>query len=189
MNRAGTPGARSSHLRQLLLALAGAVCLLFLPGANNHLTGQAKIIDGDTLRIGEGKVRLHGIDAPEIKQQCRTPEGHSWQCGLKASATLAAIIGQNEVICTKETIDRYGRFIGTCYQNGKNLNAMMVSLGWALAYRRYSTDYTGQETAASSSRSGIWSGDFVAPWLWRRGNRLPVESENEDSLISTANPE
>ena len=34
--------------------------------ANKIIEGRAKIIDGDTIHIGENKIRLHGIDAPEI---------------------------------------------------------------------------------------------------------------------------
>ncbi len=48
----------------------------------------------------------------------------------------------------------------------------MVSQGWALAYRRYSLDYVDQEADAQAVRRGIWAGEFVPPWEWRRGKRL-----------------
>ena len=48
----------------------------------------------------------------------------------------------------------------------------MVSQGFALAYRKYSTAYVGQERAAKAARRGLWRGEFVAPWDWRRGKRL-----------------
>ena len=47
-----------------------------------------------------------------------------------------------------------------------------ASQGLALAYRRYSTAYAGQERSAKAARRGLWRGDFVAPWDWRRGKRL-----------------
>ena len=34
------------------------------------IKGKAKVIDGDTIHIGKNKIRLHGIDAPEINQNC-----------------------------------------------------------------------------------------------------------------------
>ena len=43
----------------------------------------------------------------------------------------------------------------------------MVAGGWALAFRRYSDIYVGQEKAARASQAGMWSGAFIAPWDWR----------------------
>ena len=48
----------------------------------------------------------------------------------------------------------------------------MVSQGLALAYGRYSLDYVEEEAAAQAARRGIWAGEFVKPWEWRRGKRL-----------------
>ncbi len=47
-----------------------------------------------------------------------------------------------------------------------------VANGWALAYRRYSPDYVDEEAEAQAARRGIWAGEFVKPWEWRRGKRL-----------------
>ena len=47
-----------------------------------------------------------------------------------------------------------------------------VSQGLALAYRRYSRDYVGEEASARNGRLGMWRGDFIPPWDWRRGERL-----------------
>ena len=55
----------------------------------------------------------------------------------------------------------------------------MVFQGWALAYRQFSTDYVDQENVAKNAQTGVWRGEFVPPWEWRRGNRLgPPESPN-----------
>ena len=47
----------------------------------------------------------------------------------------------------------------------------MVVSGWALAYRRFSLDYVDQEADAQAARRGIWAGEFVKPWEWRKGKR------------------
>ena len=48
----------------------------------------------------------------------------------------------------------------------------MVLHGSALAYRRYSLDHIDEEADAQAARLGIWAGEFVKPWEWRRGKRL-----------------
>src|SRR3546814_16999931 len=55
------------------------------------------------------------------------------------------------------------------------LNASMVVDGWAMAYREYAPDYIPQEEVASAAKMGIWAGQFVAPWDWRRGERVTAE--------------
>ncbi len=47
----------------------------------------------------------------------------------------------------------------------------MVQLGLALAYRRYSLDYVDEEADAQTAQRGIWAGEFVKPWEWRRGGK------------------
>ncbi len=54
----------------------------------------------------------------------------------------------------------------------EGLGAWMVENGWALAYRRYSLDYVDEEANAQAARRGIWAGQFVRPWEWRRGKRF-----------------
>jgi endonuclease YncB( thermonuclease family) len=53
--------------------IAAAMVLIASAGAANanDLTGQASVIDGDTLEIHGSRIRLWGIDAPEAGQFCR----------------------------------------------------------------------------------------------------------------------
>jgi len=44
----------------------------------------------------------------------------------------------------------------------------MVRRGWALSYRRYSSDYVDEEAVARGRGVGMWAGEFVEPWEWRR---------------------
>ena len=127
-----------------------------------------KIIDGDTIIINSEKIRFYGIDTPEIKQTCTNNNGQSYSCGVKATLELKKIIGSRKVSCIKKTKDRYKRSISICYVDGKDINSLMVKKGWALAYRKYSKKYVKDEVIAKSNKAGMWSGDFIAPWKWRR---------------------
>ena len=139
--------------------------------SRSALSGSARIVDGDTLDVAGARVRLRGIDAPESAQRCRA-SGRSWPCGREAARALASRIGNRTVACEERDRDRYGRVVAVCAVTGLDLNEWMVSQGWAFAYRRYSRDYVAAEARARAARRGIWRGEVVAPWEWRRGRRL-----------------
>jgi len=148
-------------------ALAIVVCLL-LSGHTAHadITGKPRVVDGDTLAFENQRVRLHGIDAPESKQTC-TANGKPWNCGEEATFALSYLVGNHWIRCEERDTDRYGRIVAVCYAGPHDLNARMVSDGWAMAYRRYSTDYVAEEGEAKAAGAGIWRGDFMPPWRWR----------------------
>ncbi|PCI37688.1 MAG: hypothetical protein COB46_13100 [Rhodospirillaceae bacterium] len=132
------------------------------------LTGKVHIIDGDTVRIGKTKIRLHGIDAPETKQTCLDHTNTPYMCGKASTASLRKLIGPSLVVHCKGTHhDRYKRLIAVCFTGGIDLNAEMVRQGWAVAYRKYSTDYVKTEVKAQKAKRGMWAGTFQMPWLWR----------------------
>ena len=79
---------------------------------------------------------------------------------------------RSSVTCEERDRDRYGRVVAVCRHSGRDIYAWLVREGWALAYRRYSLAYVNEEAAARSARRGIWRGEFVPPWDWRRGARL-----------------
>ena len=136
-----------------------------------NISGRARVVDGDTVEIGQTRVRLHGIDAPESRQSC-IADGRRWPCGERATRALAGRIGSQTVSCVERDRDRYGRTVAVCHAAGKDLNAWMVRQGWALAYQQYSKAYIADESDARAGRRGMWRGDFVPPWDWRRGARL-----------------
>jgi endonuclease YncB( thermonuclease family) len=140
----------------------------------------AKVVDGDTIDISGQRIRLHGIDTPEAKQTCLR-SGVAWLCGAEATKTLKELIGNSDVSCAERDLDGYGRVVAICRANGIDLNAAMVHSGMALAYRKYSDDYTGQEASAKAARRGLWAGQFVPPWDWRRGKRLASETAANDN--------
>ena len=129
--------------------------------------------DGDSLRIDGQRLRLHGIDAPEMEQTC-TAFGRAYPCGKQAKQALARMV-EKGVRCELIEPDSYGRFLAHCHTRaGASIGAAMVRGGWALAYRHYSRAYVAEEEAAKKARAGIWAGDFTPPWAWRRGHELPA---------------
>lgn len=65
-----------------------------------------------------------------------------------------------------------------------DINAWLVREGWALAYRRYSRAYVDEELAAKVARRGIWRGEFIRPWDWRRGERLQTADRDARHVSS-----
>ena len=158
---------------------------LLVPFAHAQtLSGPARVVDGDTLEVQGQKVRLHGIDAPEIRQVCQRAEwnGHcqciedtAWACGASARRHLEELIARRPVTCTQTDTDRYGRMVARCFVGHPHthidLGGWMVRQGHAVAYVKYSRDYLPQEAIARGARLGLWSGTFVPPAAWRKGRR------------------
>ena len=63
------------------------------------VAGKPRVVDGDTIHIGKTKIRLHGIDAPEMKQTCRTSKGKEQKCGVLAKLALERLVRGQDVTC------------------------------------------------------------------------------------------
>ena len=138
------------------------------------LSGQVKVTkvnDGDSLRSGKLKIRIFGIDAPELKQQCQDQNGTVWACGLIARQQLENLLGADKLLhCKLRNVDRYGRLVMQCFRGTVDIGAAMVQSGHALAYRSFSQLYVAEEQHATSVRNGVWRGSFQPPWEWRQQN-------------------
>ena len=134
---------------------------------SSPIFGRASVIDGDTIEIRGQRIRLFGIDAPESRQTCTDAQGVAYRCGQKAAQALDYRISDGVVTCEPKDRDRYGRVVAVCRAYGEDLSAWMTGLGWALAFRRYSTQYVPAEELAERRKAGMWSGQFVPPWEWR----------------------
>ena len=167
-----------NFLRPLACMRPFAILAVLLPAiAFADVTGPARVIDGDTLEVAGQRVRLHGVDAPELAQTCRDRNGE-YPCGRVArAAVLDLIASEDTVTCKTRGKDRYGRWLAVCFAGGFSINRNIVFTGWALAYRRYSTDYVETEDGAREAKRGLWRGKFVPPWEWRRGKRLAKPAE------------
>ena len=94
------------------------------------MTGPAIIIDGDTLVIAGERIRLEGIDAPELHQDC-TAYGQPWACGRTSAEWLREHLNGRQVECVGHARDRYGRLLAVCYVGGESINERIVREGWA----------------------------------------------------------
>jgi endonuclease YncB( thermonuclease family) len=135
------------------------------------IAGEAKIIDGDTLDLaspggGRTRIRIAGIDAPELGQMCGVTH-----CGLAAKHALQDAIRGALVTCKPSGLDRYGRTLAQCATKDiKDLGVHLVGTGYARSYVRYGDRYRDAEDAARAERLGLWrTGNFGDPEEWRRG--------------------
>ena len=142
--------------------------LLLSASAAEHRGRIVGITDGDTLTFLEGttplKVRLHGVDAPEMGQAY----------GRKAKQALSAIAHGKSAVLHSTGSDRYGRITGTVLVDGRSVGLQLIEQGLAHWYSKYSGDRTlrDAEKAARAARRGLWSQTHVqTPAEWRAGRK------------------
>ena len=177
------------YLSKIKLFLAISICLIFFFLTYNDvrsyeiktISGTAIVTDGDSIRINNRKIRLVGIDAPELKQTCQNGI-KEYPCGEMSKEWLNLLVEDFQITCSYSEKDRYKRILGVCYIGNINsvafkkkvksleLNSMMVKSGNAVAYRKYSDVYIVDEEFAKINKRGIWIGKFEMPWNWRRNN-------------------
>ena len=175
------------YLNKIKLFLTISICLIFFFLTYNDvksqepkiISGIAKVIDGDTIKIEKYRIRLFGIDAPEKKQKCKQiwlsisfiSFEKEYLCGEISTNKLKNLIDGKNIICKYTNKDRYKRFIAECFKDKTNINSWMVRNGHAVAFRKYSKKFVVQENIAKKNKSGIWSGTFEMPWDWRKKNK------------------
>jgi len=122
----------------------------------NIAKGKASIIDGDTIKINDEKIRFGGIDTPEKKQI-----GHEF-----SKKKLKEKIGKNVVNCFREKKkDPWGRTVAECFINGESISSFMVKNGYACDYVKYSKKkYAKEQEYAKSRKLGIWKMKFDFSW-------------------------
>lgn len=172
-------------------ANGGRVCF---PGSVDDLTGQSpdaslpdsspsvwrdstiecavvRVSDGDTMECsGQGRVRLIGIDAPELDQ---APMGATSQ---RALASLLPRGTRVQLELDLEPRDRYGRLLAYVWYKGQLINWQLVRQGWAVSERfppnvRHSPALDAAESRARAEQLGLWrSGGFTCrPYQHRSG--------------------
>ncbi len=149
----------------VLAALAGAAALLEVRRPRNVVSGSARVIDADSLRVDGQEIRLVGLDSPELHQPCHRAD-RPYPCGEVARAELRRMTGNAVATCDILGRDRYRRRLGRCSVDGEDIGASLVSRGFAVAYGRYVTE----EKQARRAGAGLWAGIFEAPSEWRKSH-------------------
>ncbi|MBI3355669.1 MAG: thermonuclease family protein [Nitrospirae bacterium] len=92
---------------------------------NTRLLGTQQIvaIDGDTLRIGPDRIRLRGIDAPELTE----PGGQA------ARQRLEQLLQEGPIRIVPHGQDVYGRTVADVFVDGRNVADVLKSEGFAKA--------------------------------------------------------
>ncbi|NNM72023.1 thermonuclease family protein [Enterovirga aerilata] len=146
----------------VLVALAiGAVSVRREP---ERLAGDVRVVDGDTIELGGRRLRIAGIDAPELRQTCERG-GELYRCGETAREELRRLAGPG-LTCRVAGRDRYARDLAVCEAGGRDVGAALVSAGLATAYGRYEAE----EREARRRRLGLWAGTFQRPAEWREAH-------------------
>jgi endonuclease YncB( thermonuclease family) len=170
-------------IRNSNILIAALALVAYRVAFADDLTGQATVIDGDTLEIHGTRIRLWGIDAPESSQLCRGDDSLPYRCGAKAANDLDAFIASRPVSCLPISLDRYGRTVATCAVGGADLGDWLVRNGLALDWPEYSKrKYDAAQRSAEQAGRGIWKGSYVQPWLYRvciRANGSPANCSDD----------
>jgi endonuclease YncB( thermonuclease family) len=133
-------------------------------------TGQTiRAADGDSFMIGPRKLRLYGIDAPELKQTCSDAAGQAWRCGAAAHGALITLLAQPGLTCQANAQDRFGRSLATCSAiNTADIAAVQVRSGMAVSNEfNGMREYGAEEDEARAAKIGIWQGSITGPKEWR----------------------
>ncbi len=161
------------RLRDLVLGLAIlALALLVIAKLENEqalrFAGRFWAVDGDTLGAEGERLRIEGIDAPELGQFCDGADGVPYACGKEARRNLRALVSEGGWECSGTRRDRYDRLLVVCKRGLDNLGEMLVAAGSVVADGRY----LAAEAGARSAGAGIWKGRFERPSDWRRQRQI-----------------
>ena len=127
--------------------------------------------DGDTITLldvdhRQHKIRLDGIDAPELGQPF----------GRASKQHLAEMLANREAVAECSKIDRYRREVFRVLIGGADAGLEQIRAGMAWYFRRYAKElpldrreqYADMEAQAKAARRGLWTdAELVVPWDWR----------------------
>ncbi|MDD9875947.1 MAG: thermonuclease family protein [Magnetovibrio sp.] len=152
-----------------LLAVLGFV-LAGLAGsaaAADRTVGRAEVVSGDTLIVAGQRIRLFGIDAPELGQRCQWPNKEI-DCGNVSRTALLDLIAPVAVACARRDTAADGTWIGTCKAEGFDVGTNLVHTGWAVVSPGDPAGYAAIQEKARAAKRGLWRGTFQMPWEWRK---------------------
>ena len=106
-----------------------------------------RVVDGDTFYASGKKIRVWGINAPE--------KGH--RLYEIATEALKQFIQSGVLKCRQVDVDKYNRLVMQCLSEGSDIGALMVKVGFATDFTKYSGGYYHlEEELAREAGLGIW---------------------------------
>ena len=85
--------------------------------------------------MGDRRLRLRGIYAPESHQECQNNMTETYQCSHLETKHLKEMINEQNVICEVKETDRYGRAVANCFVQQIKLNDQLVLEAPVIAYK------------------------------------------------------
>lgn len=146
------------------------LCVMTLPAfaeSRTAIIGAIQVIDGETLEIQNQRIKLWGVDAPDLNQTCKDGQDAGYDCGKEAASALSQWLTELQPVrCEPRGNDNSGNTIAICYTStGDDIAGWMVRNGYAIDWPKYSNGFYGvSEKQAQSNKSGIWQHNESAPW-------------------------
>jgi endonuclease YncB( thermonuclease family) len=164
------PTLRAGYWLNCLVICLG--CLVVSDVSAEALLGKVIAVhDGDTITLqnesGQKKIRLAGIDAPELNQPF----------GVESRIALREAVLDKAVLVETSKSDKFGRVVGKVTVDGQDINLKQLQLGMAWAYREYLKElskvdkflYLEAEVQSKAAAAGLWNeSNPVEPWIWRK---------------------
>lgn len=173
--RANLGAAVLSVMALLMLLAVPLLVISAVPARAQDISGPARVIDGDTIAIDGQIIDLYGVDAPEldfngVEQTCLS-DGQTYRCALVAAGRLAEKIAGRTVSCEAHAQDAEGHVLASCFiKKHEDLAGWLVNKGYVVVDSRYSEEFADWEIWNKAAGTGLWSGQFELPWLWRARN-------------------
>ncbi len=121
-----------------------------------------RVIDGDTLQCGAERVRVFGIDAPEMHgpshQATYADPPPAWAAERARHRLAELAVGPTRCTPAGDGRDRYGRLVARCSSpRSADVGGQLVREGLAVDWPRWSGGaYADDELRARRARRGMW---------------------------------
>ena len=143
-----------------------------IPEPVGSVTGPARVLDADILMVGQNRVILWGVDAPERPQRCLL-NGRDWGCWEAAKRALQSLAERGDITCTLlGEPDPFNRYYAICLAGDDDIGEELVAAGLAMAYSEQTPLYEAAQLDAITRGVGLWQegAEFTEPWEYRRTN-------------------
>jgi endonuclease YncB( thermonuclease family) len=136
VRRTSLPKPAPPPISSATMRLAIPALILLLASSVAHaetIAGRASVIDADTIQVNGEVIRFLDIDAPEKDQLCQQAEGDvMWECGIEATFALIDWIGETDIVCETDKLDRYKRRLARCTVQGEDVAVWLAESGWGV---------------------------------------------------------